>query len=375
MGTIQRTHAGWMLGALGACVLVASASYAQPQIATERPGSLLMFPKVVRDGTRDTVLQITNTGNMPNHVRCFYLDGAPGFGGVPVWTVRDFELDLTRQQPTHWRASQGRKVDQKSDFGSEEAGLDPGLVPSLPVGFTGALVCAEIGTDGFPVALNALKGEATIEGPGVNESKYNALALQGGTTISDDNVLDLNGTEYAACPAASHLNFIPDGANDPVIEELGFDGICTGGPTPGLPCFTSGQCGLGGSCTTGETNVTTALTVLPCNLDFQNGIPSRITLQFEVHDEFEVMFSGSTQVDCWRSFNIGILSSLRSNLQPFGAITTQYATARITSSSGGPFVAVAESFHTDSAGNTGSAAVNLHMEGTSNARVILSDTF
>jgi hypothetical protein len=373
MGTIQRMRAGWLLGVLGVFLAAGGAVQAQ-QIATERPGSILMFPKVVRDGLRDTVIEITNTGNMPNHVRCFYLDGSAGPDGRPVWRVRDFELDLTRQHPTHWRASGGRKVDMNSPFGSEEAGLDPGLVPGLPVGFAGALVCAEVGADGFPVALNSLKGEATIQGPGVNESRYNALAVPGGAQISKDNTLDLNGTEYAACAAASRLNFIPDGALDPVIESLGNSGTCT--IPAGAPCQSITDCVVGGTCITGQTAVTTNLTVLPCNLDFQNGIPSSVTLQFAVTDEFETPYSASTTVDCWASFNIGILPSLRSNLLTGGAIPTQYATARITSSNGGPFVAIAESFHSDSIGNTGSAAVNLHMEGAApGARIILSDDF
>jgi hypothetical protein len=374
MGTIQRVRTGWLLGAFGACVLVAGAAHAQ-QIATERPGSILMFPKVVRDGARDTVIQITNTSNMPNYLRCFYLDGALGPDGRPVWTVRDFELTLTRQQPTHWRASQGRKVDIMSSFGSDEAGLDPGLVPSVPEGFTGALVCAEVTPDFLlPLGRNNVKGEATIEGPLANESKYNALAVPAGMMASTDNVLDLNGTEYAQCANASRLNFIPDGATDPVIEALGNAGTCN--DPLGAPCNDSGDCNVGGTCTTGQTSVTTNLTVLPCNLDFQNGIPTTLSLNFDVRDEFEVLFSGSTTIDCWASFPIGILPALRSNRVLGGAISTQYATARISSSSGGPFVAIAESFHTDSIGNTGSAAVNLHMEGTGpNARILLSDNF
>jgi len=372
MGTIQRVRTGWVLGALGACVLLGGAAHAQ-QIASERPGSILMFPKVVFDGARDTVIQITNTSNMPNYLRCFYLDGALGPDGRPLWTVRDFELTLTRQQPTHWRASQGRKIDIMSPFGSEEAGLDPGLVPSVPVGFTGALICAEVTPDFLlPLGRNAVKGEATIEGPAVNESKYSALAVPAGAMASTDNSIDLNGTEYAQCATASRLNFIPDGATDPVIEALGNAGTCS---VPlGAPCNDSGNC-PGGSCTVGQTSVVTNLTVLPCNLDFQNGIPTHLALNFEVRDEFETFFSGSTTIDCWASFPIGVLPALRSNLLLGGAIATQYATARI-SSSDGPFVAVAESFHTDSIGNTGSAAVNLHMEGTGpNARILLSDNF
>ena len=90
------------LGLVGAGLMLASV--AQASTSTERPGSILIFPKVVNDGTRDTVVQIANTGNSTNYMRCFYLDGES-------CTESDFEIVLTKQQPTHWRVSEGRRVD------------------------------------------------------------------------------------------------------------------------------------------------------------------------------------------------------------------------------------------------------------------------
>lgn len=360
MRTIHGVRVGWLLGALGSLAMLASSVAAE--VATERPGSLLMFPKVVRDGQRDTVIQLTNTTTTENFVKCYYLNAQPGTNGAPVWTVSDFELLLTRQQPTHWRGSTGRQVNPFDPFGSENAGLDPGLVPPLPLGFVGALVCNEVSADGAPAAKNAIKGEATIGGASGDYSKYNAIAFDAKADpppVGPD--LDLNGTEYAKCPTAVRMNFVADGYLDRVIEDLGNAGICAGGQTPGAPCQTDAQCN-GGTCSTGRSSVVTTLTILPCNLDFLNGIPRRITVNFDVRDEFEVPYSGSTTIDCWGSFNIGNIAAMRSNLLPGGALPTEFATVRISSSSGGPFVAVAESFHVDSIGNAGSAAVNLHME-------------
>lgn len=375
MRTIQGVRAGWLVGALGACILVVGA--ARADVATERPGSILIFPKVVRDGTRDTVIQITNTGNSTNSVRCFFLDGEAGRNGQPLCSEEDFNLTLTRQQPTHFRVSTGRRIDPTDSFAAPNAGLDPGLIPALSVGFTGALVCVEVGPDGFPMAQNKLKGEATIQSEsGADESKYNGITLQGGATVGKDNTLNLNNTEYDACPATNIVNFLADGGPDPVIEALGNGGICTGGTTPGAPCNSVTDCqGAGAACAAGRSSVVTNLTVLPCNLDFANGIPASLTLLFDVHDEFEVSLTGGVRnVTCWASFNLGQIPSMRSITLPGGALSTEFATVRIRSSVGGPFVAVAESFHTDSIGATGAAATNVHVEGTDpTARIRITD--
>jgi len=376
MRTIHGIRVGWLLGALGSLAMLASSGAAE--VATERPGSLLMFPKVVRDGQRDTVIQLTNTGTTENFVKCYYLNAQPGANGQPIWTVSDFELLLTRQQPTHWRGSTGRQVNPFDPFGSENAGLDPGLVPPLPLGFVGALVCNEVNVDGAPLAKNALKGEATVGSLTSGDySKYNAVAFDAMDPVVGPN-LDLNGTEYARCPGSVRMNFVADGYTDTVIEDLGNAGICVGGATPGAPCQEDVDCGVAGTCSVGRSSVVTTLTILPCNLDFLNGIPSRITVNFDVRDEFETPFSGSTTIDCWGSFNIGNIPAMRSNLLPGGALPTEFATVRISSSSGGPFVAVAESFHVDSIGNAGSAAVNLHMDLSTpreNAVVKVHDAF
>src|SRR5262249_28617800 len=146
---------------------------------------------------------------------CFYVNGQ-SVGGVPIWQVTDFDLVLTRQQPTHWGVAQGRAVNPM-DSSLSGKGLDPGLVPPVPLGFTGFLTCVEVMPSGEPSGANSLKGEATVGqvtslgGPN-GVSKYNGIGIQAcdpekccdgsGTTgcgVNEDNVLELNDKEYAAC--------------------------------------------------------------------------------------------------------------------------------------------------------------------------------
>jgi hypothetical protein len=306
-----------------------------------------MFPKVVRTATRDTVVQITNTGNMVNNVHCFYLEEPQSSGPGAACQAVDFELVLTRQQPTQWQVSAGRRVDPTDAFRSSGAGFDPGLIPPLPLGFEGALVCVEVDSDGAPTGQNRLKGEATIvDVQSGDVSKYNAFALAkaGGNNDSD---LSLNGTEYETCPGALHLNFSPWGSLDPVIEAFGNASL--------------------------NSSISTNLVLLPCNLDFRNGTRTSGTVGFLVRDEFESPFSGSFAFRCWTSVDLGSpssgLSQFRSTLVPGGSIGTIFAQARFNPSS--PVIGVAESFHQDAVGVTGAAATNLHTSGSAAATIRL----
>jgi hypothetical protein len=342
---MRARYSGWLVAVGVGCLLVAAGAQAQ-LTSTDRPGSILMFPKVVRDGTRDTIIQITNTGNSVNTVHCQYLDGSPGRTGAPQCVQTDFSLALTRQQPTQWRVSTGRQVNLNDALGAPGAGYDPGLIPPVPLGFTGALLCFEVMPDGSlaPFAQNRLKGEATIVRNSNNDvSKYNAVAIQGVAPNVDDN-LALDNVEYGRCPSTLRANLIPDGALDPVIESYG-----------------AGN---------GASSVVTNVTFVPCNLDFRNGVSnSATTISVFVWDEFEVRTSTSFNLNCWTSFNIGVLSQLRSALQA-GSIQTQFVNAQFSSTV--PFVGVAESFHADSFGVTAAAAVNMHETAeTTNATIRL----
>ena len=130
----QRGRIGLMAAALVGLV----ASGASAEVTTDRSASILVFPKVISDGTRDTVIQITNTSNSMVHAHCFYvngaltfpfgLDGIPNTGdevasqlNPPLWTEIDFDIWLTKQQPTHWLVSEGRLVDPTDESCSNSA--------------------------------------------------------------------------------------------------------------------------------------------------------------------------------------------------------------------------------------------------------------
>lgn len=390
MRTIQGVRAVMFGAALGLCMFVAGAAHAD--VSTERPGSLLIFPKVVREGGRDTVIQITNTSNLVDNVHCFYLDGALSRSGQPLCDITDFFLSLTKKQSTHWSVSDGRPVDPTDGLGQSGSGLDPGLIPPVPVGFTGALVCYETDAVGstVPAPGNKLTGTAALlREPGQADSgdasKYDGIAVTMNSASADQN-LDLNNTEFNACPASSVMNFIPDGGNDPVIEASGNGGTCEG---TGFVCNNAGQCpgtcvtgtcdnGAGSCavdtdceiCDTGQSEVHTALTLLPCDMDFERAVSVNRVIQFTVFDEFETAFTGQTNISCWASFDVDDIGNrpLTSTIaQPsHGPLQTQYAVARLSARAGSnlsSIVGIMESFHSDTLANTAGAAQNLATQG------------
>src|SRR5262245_1221756 len=111
MGKAMSLRVGCAAGLLMGLGLALTTSAAEARVSENLPGSILIFPQVINQGAQDSVIQITNTSNLTRHVRCFYIDGSAGADGRPRWQVTDFNLTLTRQQPTHWLASRGRPVD------------------------------------------------------------------------------------------------------------------------------------------------------------------------------------------------------------------------------------------------------------------------
>ena len=340
MRTVKGLRAGLALAAVMSVTVLANAASAQNErrFTTERPGSILIFPKVINTSNRSTVIQITNTSNMLRRAHCFYINGAT-INGFQLWQITDFELALTRQHPTHWSTEDGRPFDPSD----EAAGIDPGSVPPTSPDFTGALVCVQVNVGGDPDGANSLKGEATIattENDGVIAvSKYNAIAIQampnnpgGGTTgPNSDNVLKLDNIEYAACPAGAHLNFTAEGAQDDIVNDLG----------------------------DGPSVVSTTLAFLPCDMDFENLVPGRTVLAFESFNEMEEGQSGSFTVDCWREINLGATE--------MGPLTetrlgSTYGYMRLVADSVGA-VGVANVLRVGQNGAVSTAATNLHFVG------------
>jgi len=115
---------GWMrgewlrYGIVGLAVTWAFAGAARADVSTERSASILIFPKILYDGTFDSIIQISNTSNSIVYGHCFYVDASleepelpPGPDNRPRWQEVDFDIVLTKQQPTHWVISRGRVND------------------------------------------------------------------------------------------------------------------------------------------------------------------------------------------------------------------------------------------------------------------------
>jgi hypothetical protein len=340
---VQRNR--WFSAAGVAAVGVfALTSVASAEISTEKSGSIIIFPKVVWNGTHDTIIQITNTGNVPAYAHCFYINASePG-----LCQETDFEIFLTKQQPTQWTVSSGRRVNFFDGFNNGGSGIDPGLIPPVPEGFVGELKCIQTNDDGSPLRANSLKGEATILDTSGDASKYNAIALQGNPfpEAQSDGPNDLvlnrevtNGTqtgEYDACPNVLVFNHYAHGAPDLVA---------------------------------GNSQVNTLLTLVPCSQNLETGEHGVVTVQFETFNEFEQPLSSSMTIDCFVSRPLDELADTGPNsAMTFGTLGTVSAYTRIKPIPGdGGVIGVAEEIRVPAAATTSSgyprAAYNLHTEG------------
>ncbi|MBI3783967.1 MAG: hypothetical protein HY270_11250 [Deltaproteobacteria bacterium] len=356
-----------LYGLMGLAAMVGLSFIARPAVArvtTEQSASILVFAKVIADGTRDTIIQITNTSNNMRHAHCFYVDGAPeDFTqdvsplNPPRWTETDFDIWLTKQQPTHWVVSTGRWDDPTDDTcrktscspsnsganngGADccDAGFDPGRVPPVGPHFTGELKCIEVDASGFPVPGNALKGEATLVTVGTGEvSKYNAVGLKGFDTNNMDGTLCLgggvsgscpSGAEYEACPQTWILDHPSIGAPDLVVDSQSF-------------------CDKGTDGTNSCSSVSTTLTVVPCRENFETQAPTSVTLQFQITNEYEQTFSASTTITCWASYALDEINKIFTVDSVAGTIlqTRMRSAAGTGGSTNGGVIAVLEEAHT-----------------------------
>jgi len=377
------------------------------------------------------VIQITNISNDLVFARCFYVNAQLTIPGVPehpilnppLWLETDFNIRLTRQQPTHWRVSLGRPVDPFDfcDFSTPTCfypfsagaggaaaygydlngfGIDPGAVPPVVDNFVGELKCVEVDASGTPIGGNHLKGEATLKDivlmppapSGGDVSKYNAIGVVGTDLVgATGNTLLLNNAEdgdplgeYDACPALTILNHFAEGAEDPVLSGVGlgrrceealgticrYDGDCPGDSNcvqggvcsdNGDPCVSNGDCSPLATCLL--SGVETELTVVPCSQDFENQRPATVTIQFLIYNEFEARFSTSTSVTCWKNIRLADIGN--TNVFDRAVLGSDVAQTFMTpaDASDGGFLAVLESLRRTVNGEEARAAANVHTRG------------
>lgn len=296
MTAINWLRGRWLLGAVGVGLLSGGAAVAE--VPVERPGSLLLFPKVVNTAARTTVIEISNSGNMLETVKCFYVR--------PDCSSVDFDLLLTRQHPTAWPVGSGRRLGQ-------DGGLFPGLIPPVADGFEGALICGSVDPTQNETALinsNKLKGRATIEDTGSgNESIYNGIPVYA-HEASGTNVAELNGTVYEECPADLHLDTFGKGFSDPVIGENG--------------------------------TVATGLTLLSCDIDLSRISATPFHLFYRIWNEFEQQYSRNDDGQCLYFRDLDDVFN-QPSVTPYNAITVRASDAGGLTGVAG----VAEFFHID----------------------------
>lgn len=268
-------------------VLTVAAGARGQQTSADGAAALIVFPviRVNAQDSTDTVLRLSNAGVDPVDLQCFYENGNghcsassqvcdetdfPCMGGgdvcVPGFSIQDFRIRLTPQQPVEWRVSQGLAV---LPAAGNQGGIPP--IPEDP--FIGALRCVAVDSvtqlpvqSGGP-ANDDLEGTVTIESAGdfPDVGTYRAIGMQ---SISNDGSADLilggfDNPEYAGCPAFLSLSHFFEGAVEPVA---------------------------------GATLVRTALALVPCSANYVTSEPATATIHFNVYNEFEQRLGASARL-------------------------------------------------------------------------------
>jgi len=348
LGALKVARWGGRIALAVATLITAVGAATAAQVGTDQPASVLVFPKVIADGTYDTVIQITNVSSFAVPAICFYVDASNGgyCSNAPVSCLADsdcapggwcpsqcsetnFQIFLTGQQPTHWVVSSGRGLGSDpscspTNADCNGAGYSPGLVPPRTPGFRGELVCVEIDPSGLPLPGNSLIGEATLKDLTTGDvAKYNATGFVGASNNDGNGTLCLgggvtpdcpNGAEYAACPQSWILNHLSEGAED----------------------------GLVGTGSALRTN----LTIVPCSQNFEAQSSQPVHVLFRVTTEFEQAFSSSITTGCWRDvplsslfvFNFAVTGStyLQTSVRAWAGSSGIIVMAQESRDSGGP---------------------------------------
>jgi hypothetical protein len=356
-------------------VLAVYVGQARADVTSDTPGSIVIFPKVIADGTRDTLIQLTNTSNMGTSAHCWYFDATNNCQPA------NFFVDLTPQQPIFWRASSGRFTgERRCDEGAHNVCTSvndcvSGLCVSTPgiflgnvpprIGFQGELKCIEVDSGGIPIGRNSLKGEALLETYlGGQVSEYNAIAVQAMSAVQDlrcsgganngstctgaSSCCDAGGLNCGTCTAVLKLD------NDPAhYNACPRDLVATHYAQGAADLFTGAI-------------VRSEITLVPCTEDIENDRPTTLTsvpviANFRVVDELESSaLSGGIPFTCWLNLS---LDDVRLGGIYDSTVVGRVVKTRIPTNSGAANVGVLgvfEEFHTLGTGPVGTATINFH---------------
>ncbi len=353
-----------LLGVVGALVAAGAVKLARADVASDKPGAILIYPKIIVDSNgvlgppTDTELQLTNTSNSVVAAQCFLVDSTshcsntktctnaatttcssnsdcpadgscvatactleaiangagPGEGGCltggicvgpcsPKVAEVDFRMTLTKRQPISWKASEGL-------LNFPCTSQNPGGCPSGQ---------SNTGSDGSPSAIRGVQEDPFIGElkcievspgdftPTSGQDPANGFAgdLKGEATIVSAAGTRVDARKYNAVGLQS------TGANN------GDDTLLVGGPTPeynGCPkvlivdnMFDNATVETHGGNSVGS--VTTNLTFVPCSEDLATQSATGATLQFLVFNEFEQRFSTSIGFACFKEVQLSDIDS------------------------------------------------------------------
>jgi len=369
----------WLSG-LGVllAILVVSGGHARADVNSDQSGSIVVFPKVIADGTRDTIIQITNTSNMPAQAHCFYVNNPsgtcsvttsqfcrvdtdcpgvetcgiphPAFSGFcSVTSTRgcsvdadcadpacptcfagetcqascseiDFDIFLTAQQPTMWRVSTGRLVS-----------LTPACKMGQPCACTIDPVSGGEKCPGFDPGTGAQNSFA-VKPAGTNflgELKCIQTTDNFQTPLAQNSLKGEAIIETIASGQISEYNaFSIQG-----LPDLDMDDDLDLNNTEYNRCPNSlllNHYADGATDVFSGTTVTvnTELTLVPCTELFDPQLPTPSRVHFTITDEFESSLSADVNFDCTLNARLSAISSQLS--ASGGLLASQFAKTRIT---------------------------------------------
>ena len=298
-------------GAYLSLVMMSGVATAAPDVTnTINKGSVLFFPSIDIEGSKDTIIRLQNDYSEDVAVKCNWKNGTK-------FHV-DFQFVVTKSQPVWFSAKHGSgSTNGTSPFPTDEGPLCCQGDGRFYRPYQGELMCWAVNVNGSAqVAWNHLAGSATvIDYANLTAYEYNSWnfravdlsdpapgkprARQEGSIVGNPGSIRFNGVDYDACPQYLIGHFSPRGY------------VLNPGPDADTEVLTG----------------PTRLVVASCRQDVRQAPREKFTkLRFYVTNGEEAGFSGSWHcMDSWADFALDEIDNARSNMT-FGTLKT--ATAR-----------------------------------------------